>query len=269
MQDVVRVITLSAVFHHNPLNSMSSNTESGHAVNVANFKQLVTSCTYFGTPYNPVNAALKLPALNTKAGQADSAMAAVDTAEAVYDLKVRGRALVFAQLDPLTTRIGRAYASMSPNPVSLKKVKGLIGKIQGRRATDPDEPTPDETGNTPPPNTISASQTGFDNRVSNFGRLVQALLADATYQPNEADLTPTALQALYADLNSKNADVRNAWTPLDNARAERDRVLYDPSTGMVPVGLKAKDYVLGAFGFKSAQYGQVKGIRLRTIKSRR
>ena len=245
---------------------MASNTETGHAVNVGNFKLLITSCTYFGLPYNPVNAALKLPALNAKAAEADSALAALDAASGVYDVKVALRAVPFAQLDSLATRIGRAYASMGPNPVNLKRVKALIKKIQGRRASDPDEPTPDADGNTPPPNTISASQTGMDNRVSNFHKLIQLLLADSVYQPNEADLTVTALQAFHAELNSKNADVRNAKAPLDNARAERGRVLYHPETGMVPIGQKVKDYVAAVFGFKSAQHAQVKGIKFRMYK---
>lgn len=240
---------------------MPSNSESGHAINVANFKQLTTSCTYFGLPYNPVNAALKLTALNTKAAQADSVMAALDAASGVYDVKVSARAVAFAPLDALATRIGRAYDSMSPNPANRKKVKALIRKIQGRRATEPDEPTPDEGGTTPEPGTISASQRSFDNRVSNFGKLIQLLLADATYQPNEADLKLTSLQAYYADLNSKNADVRNAKSPLDMARAERDTVLYHPETGLVTIALMVKDYTLAAFGFKSSQYAQVKGIQ--------
>ena len=242
---------------------MGNISESGHAVNVAHFKQLTTSCTYFGAPYNPANVALKLTALNTKGAQADSAMSAVDAAGGVYDLKVEVRAVLFDALDPLTTRIGRAYASMSTNPVLLKSVKSLIKKIQGRRASPAPEPTTNADGTTTPPNTISASQTGMDNRVSNFSKLIEALQADPTYLPNEADLTLAALAVFYAELNSKNADVRNAWTPLDNARAERDRVLYDPQTGMVPTGLKAKSYVLSVFGSKSAQYGQVKGIKFK------
>lgn len=257
---------VSGDFLLNPLIIMSSTSETGHAINVANFKQLTTTCTYFGAPYNPVNLVLKLTALNTKAAQADSAMAALDAAEAVYNVKIQTRAMVFAPLDALATRIGRAYASMGPNPVNLKRVKALIKKIQGRRASDPDEPEPDADGNAPEPNTISASQKSFDNRVSNFGKLIQLLLADPVYQPNEADLTVAALQAHYADLNSKNADVRNALAPLQNARAERDRVLYHPETGLVPIGLKAKDYVLGAFGSKSAQYAQVKGILFKKYK---
>ena len=94
------------------------------------------------------------------------------------------------------------------------------------------------------------------------------LLADATYQPNEDDLKLTALQAYYAELNSKNADVRNAKSPLDIARAERDEVLYHPETGLVTIALMVKDYVLSAFGFKSSQYAQVKGLRFTRPKAR-
>lgn len=44
--------TLAGDFKRNFLKIMSSNSETGHAVNVGNFKLLITSCTYFGLPYN-------------------------------------------------------------------------------------------------------------------------------------------------------------------------------------------------------------------------
>jgi hypothetical protein len=44
---------------------MSSNSETGHAKNVANFEDLIAYCTGYGTIYNPSRASSKITALNT------------------------------------------------------------------------------------------------------------------------------------------------------------------------------------------------------------
>ncbi len=44
---------------------MASTSETGHAKNVANFEDLISFCTSYGTANNPSKAAIQLPALNT------------------------------------------------------------------------------------------------------------------------------------------------------------------------------------------------------------
>jgi hypothetical protein len=44
---------------------MTSTSETGHAKNVANFEDLISFCTGYGTAYNPSKVTIKLPALNT------------------------------------------------------------------------------------------------------------------------------------------------------------------------------------------------------------
>ena len=56
---------------------MASTTETGHAKNVANFEDLVSFCTGYGTTYNPTQNNIKLPALNTLHANAQNALDAV------------------------------------------------------------------------------------------------------------------------------------------------------------------------------------------------
>ena len=44
---------------------MASQSEVGHAKNVANFQDLIAYCTAYGTTYNPSKSALQLGSLNT------------------------------------------------------------------------------------------------------------------------------------------------------------------------------------------------------------
>jgi hypothetical protein len=52
---------------------MSSKNETGHAVNLSNFKILIDKCTSFGTAYNPSNAKLKISDMLSKWTDADAA----------------------------------------------------------------------------------------------------------------------------------------------------------------------------------------------------
>lgn len=45
---------------------MSSNSETGHAKNVANYEKLIADVTALGVTFNPSKANLKLTALNTQ-----------------------------------------------------------------------------------------------------------------------------------------------------------------------------------------------------------
>jgi len=49
-----------------PVSPNSSTSETGHAKNVANFKDLIAVCTGPGSSYNPANASIKPAELNSK-----------------------------------------------------------------------------------------------------------------------------------------------------------------------------------------------------------
>lgn len=44
---------------------MASNSETGHSVNISNFKLMIDKCTAFGAPYNPSNTDLTIANMTT------------------------------------------------------------------------------------------------------------------------------------------------------------------------------------------------------------
>ncbi len=235
---------------------MPSPSATGHAVNVANFKTLTTTCTYFGATYNPVNAALKLPALNTLAAAADAALNDLKNALPAYQQAVDLREAAFAPLSALVTRLVNAYEAMGGDAALLDAVKALAKKIKGQRSTPKPQPSPTE----PTPKSNSASQMDFDSRWNNFDALVKTLQGDAAYLPNEAELKLPALQAMVTTLQTRNSAVDNTYQPVSLARTNRDVVLYHPITGLVAVAAMVKKYVKSAYGAQSPQFGQVSGL---------
>ncbi len=86
-------------------NNKSSVSEVGHAKNVANFADLISYCTAYGTTYNPSKAALQLTALNTLLTSAQTELANVTTAKNAFDTVTGDRQLTFEPLKPLATKV--------------------------------------------------------------------------------------------------------------------------------------------------------------------
>jgi len=248
---------------------MASTTETGHAKNVANFEDLISFCTGYGTAYNPSKASIKLPALNTQFTSAKNSLTTINTLLPPSTNAINAREIVFTPLSKLITRIVNAVdASNVPKQV-VADVKTIARKLQGKRGSDK-LPTIIDDPNTPEDESqksISASQMSFDQRIENMDKLIQLLSAQSGYSPNETDLKVTTLTTLLADMRTKNTGAINALTPLSNARIARNTILYATGTGLVDVAGEVKKYVKSVFGGTSPQYKQVSGLKFTKVKT--
>jgi hypothetical protein len=247
---------------------MASTSETGYAKNIANFEDLISFCTGYGTAYNPANATLKLTALNTLFTSAKSSLSTINTMLPPWKNAINAREISFAPLSKLTTRIINALDASSVTRQSVADAKTYARKIQGKRASEKlptvvDNPaTPENESH----RSISASQMGFDDRIENFDKLIQFLSSQTTYTPNEVDLKITSLTALIADMRNKNTAAINAYTPLSNARISRNNIVNTTGTGLVDVAEEVKKYVKSVFGATSPQYKQISKLQFKKIK---
>lgn len=118
----------------------------------------------------------------------------------------------------------------------------------------------------PQPGTISVLQQSYDRLVSNLKILINYASQVSTYNPNETDLQIAALNAYWATLQNANNGVITARVSFNNALTTRTKILYDAVTGLVHVGLVAKQYIVSVYGANSLQAKQVKHIKFRTLK---
>lgn len=242
--------------------------ETGHSINAENFGDLIAFCTSYGITFNPSNNRIKLPALNTKHGDATAALTAVSNKFAAWVVKVNDRNEVFEPFELLITRIVGAVASSGASKLFLADVKTLGRKLQGKRSSKKKPTVPDnpQTPENESQKSISASQMSFDSRIANFERLIELLLVEPLYIPNEADLTTASLTTYHGQLVAVNTAVIGAYTALTNARNERDEVLYNPITGLVTLALEVKEYVKSIGGTKTAYYQNIVKIKFRRAK---
>ena len=247
---------------------MASNSETGHAKNVANFGKLVSFCTGYGTGYNPTKSTLLLSALSTMQSDSQGSVNAVNAALPAYNNAVAAREGAFKPLSKFITRVINALKAAETSPETNEKAKTLVRKLQGRRVsaklTEEEKKALAEQGKEQAE--ISSSQLSFDNRIDNFDKLINLLGSIPAYNPNEEDLKVSSLTALLEDLKAKNQAVVDATTPLSNARIARNDNLYKESTGLVDVALDVKSYVKSVFGAKSPQFHQISGLEFKRYK---
>ena len=247
---------------------MASTIETGHAKNVAIFQQLTLYITGFGTAYNPSNPALSLAALQQLLAQAEAAVEQVNAAIPAHKNAISAREAAFKPLNPLITRVINAlYASEVSTPIK-QNARTLVRKLQGKRApvkSTTHEPQEENT-EAKEPCTISSAQLSYTNRLNTFDQLIKLLASLPEYAPNEPELTTAALTELYNQLQALNAAVVNTFVPLSNARIARNRVLYNPETGLLATGNRCKTYCKSVFGATGAQYQQIRSLKFKAKK---
>ena len=238
---------------------MASKSETGHAVNAANFSRIIQYCVAMGAEYTPPDAAISVANLQI-------AETAIKESLANYNLKavpwmqaVNAREAAIAPLSALLTKVKNLVNACDVSQEYKDDVKSIVKEIQGVRAkakivTEPGDnkaPTDATVKN------ISAAQTGYDNRVQNFDKLIQLLKIETGYAPNENELKVTSLNTLLTDLNDKNAKVAQYLPPLENARITRNKAMYGKFKAGNELASKVKSYMKAKFGGNSKEYHNV------------
>lgn len=245
---------------------MSSNYETGHARNVANFETLISFCKGYGATYNPGKAALSVANLTTLLQQAQASLEQLKTAKNMYDNATNKRAEAFKALKPLATRLVNALDATDAAVETVKDARGILRKMQGKRASTPDKTTATDPLQPASPRIVSASQQSFDQQVEHFARLVVLLGSESSYTPNETDLQVANNQQRLAELRQANTSVVDSYINWSRARTERDSIFYTALSGMVAVALDVKKYVKSLYGASSPQYRQVSGLSFKSIR---
>lgn len=240
------------------MNVMVKNQESGYAINIANFENLISYCTAFGPAYNPSNPQIKLTALSAQLTAAKTAIAGVNSALNQYNNATADRENAFEPLNRLATRTINAVAASGADDARIKDIKPIIRKLRGERA----KALPEEPANptAPAPKSVSVSQLSFENKLLNLETLIQLLSGIPTYQPNEPELSVEGLQDLLTDLRTKNSAAKAASTALSNARILRNDTQKNPVSGLAATAREVKMYVKSLYGYSGEQYKQISGL---------
>jgi hypothetical protein len=248
---------------------MSKINEAGHAKNAANFDKLISGVTSYGEVYKPSRDALKLINMSTLSTSSNAVLKTVYDANAAYKNAVSARVITFKPLSKLITRVMSALKACGVSKESVSQAREIARKINGTRAskklTEAQKTQLKASGTET--KEISSSQMSFDNRVANFEKFTAFLGGITLYAPNEEDLKITALSTKLADMKAKNTAVVNVDTSLSKARAERGKIFYTPTTGLVDIALDVKEYLKSINSSGDAQLKDLLKLKFKKYKS--
>jgi hypothetical protein len=246
---------------------MKSTSETGHAKNVAGLKKIIEECLALQKDYQPSNSAITLTALSSTANAAQEAMEAVSNAKPVFDNAIDVRNIEDNNMSVMITRSMSSLISSGASEQSIANAKTIYNKIKGyskkNKNGQPETPpieTKDKTITA-----ISISQQSFDMRLAHFGDFIEILKNEPKYQPNEPDLTITALETMYNNLNTLNKTAIDVSIVYKNAIIARNKILYAPGIGIIDLSKKVKAYLLSVLGATEPVYKRIKAIPFKKL----
>ena len=101
----------------------------------------------------------------------------------------------------------------------------------------------------------------FGTQADYFGKLLQTLRTEPSYQPGIEDLKLVALEAKLNDLLAKNATVVRTSVALKNARMYRNDLLYSQSGNVQEAHRAVKQQVKAAFGPRSEEFKSLVNVK--------
>lgn len=240
---------------------MAQINETGHGINVSNFKLQIDTNASFGATYAPSNNALKTTAMMAQWTAAKGLHTGLGTALENSKIPINEREILFA---PLTKKITRVFAFVKSTSVSkqfVADVKGLADVIRGRNVK-----VKKLADGTPDPTDVSKSHLSYVMRAENYKLLLDLLATTALYAPSEVELQLTTLTAEHTAMEALNNNIGVIIAPVNQARIARNEALYNETTGVVAIALASKNYVKALFGAGSAEYKLVSGIKYTKVK---
>ena len=250
---------------------MASQSEVGHAKNLANIDKVINLATQFGITYNPTNPQITLVGLATTKTNCTTVATNLANIFVTYKNDTNLREIGYKPVDKLVTAVLDNVKTLNVPQQTIDDCAALVKKIHGdtknlqatpalNKAIDPNNnpiPINDPTA----PNTISTSQQSYDSILANLQKLVLQVQAIPSYAPNEANIQTANLTTLIANLSIANLGAITSINAYNLARNQRNLVFYAPSTGLTDIMKKVKSYTRQVYGSQSSEYHQMTAIK--------
>ncbi|MBL0129125.1 MAG: hypothetical protein IPP83_17145 [Flavobacteriales bacterium] len=232
--------------------------ETGHAVNISNFKLLIDQCDAFGVTYNPSNANLTIANMTTLWTAGDTAHQTLTAAVQAAKAPINARQILFEPTGALVTRTLNYFNSTTASAQIKADAKGLADRYRGYGVGVAKLPD-----GTPDPADVSTSHKSFVQKADSFKQLVDLYGGDAAYAPNEPELKLVQLTAVASAMKTANGAIGMIIAPVNTLRVERNKALYEKDTGMVDQARDCKNYVKALYGATAPEAKLVTWLRFK------
>lgn len=222
---------------------MASQSETGHAKNVANFQALIEEVKTM-PKYKPHSERFTILGLEAKYQASIGSTNALNKVNIALGNLITERQIQFEPLPRLATRILNGLADTDATDGFKKDAATIARKIQGRRATPKKKETEaPEPGAAPEAKTISTSQQSFDNMVEHYRKLVELLSTEPTYKQADETISLLGLQAMVQKMETVNKAVKEAKATFGEHIRLRNEMLYEEKIGLVAIAKEVKKLI--------------------------
>lgn len=237
------------------------------------FSQLENFCKGFKSSYNPGRATLKIEALTAKKLEGTNAINNVIGAKTDYDDSINQRKQLFATLPKAAASIMRVLEASGVSAEKLADARGYVKQMRGRSGSKKmmmaESAATGVTGVTgattapaaPAGKPRSKQQLAYVSKADWLAKLISTIASEPLYAPNEENLQMSSVSAYHQSLTDSIKRVSEKQVALNNARIEKDHILYHDENSLCNVGRAVKKYVRGIYGPQSEHYTQLSKIR--------
>jgi|GEM_PF-922762 len=239
------------LFRINNMYNTSTFYVMSHAKNLQSFGKLKGICTGLGGAYNPGQQHLQVKALTTLQFNAQQMMDKVTEAKTVYDNVTNSRELAFKDVRAMGSRICFLLRACGAHPLTLADAYASNRRLHGwkRYAAPIAHPTTGEPAEALPHR--KGAGNDYASIAYHFAQLVETAIAEPRYVINEPALNKEGLERKVAEIHQMNEVVMQATLKLNHLKKQRHAIFYVGANSLVETARAVRNYVRGAFGFKS------------------
>ena len=225
-----------------------------------------------GTSYQPTLASIRLDAMLALQVEAQGAIDTVKTLHNVWKTETNNREIHFSGLSTFCSRLLGMLRSTDVSQQTIDDMTFLVAKLRSKtrktakpKTTETDPAASDN--NSQQNNTRSRSRMSFNMRLDTFSQIIILLKRVLDYKPAEPEVAVQGLDLFLQRLTKANELSTMAEANLRRARINRDKILYEPDTGLLSRVKQSKAYVLGLYGKGSAQFKHASSYKFSKIES--
>lgn len=246
---------------------MENLTVTGHLVNVTNYKTLVKDIIDLQSNYNPKIVRLQIENLQTVSVNATDSINEMHNAYQAYIKAVKERETAYDLLGALILRSFNAFKVSDVDEKIIETAKSFVRKMQGKRAgkkfTEEELAALAAEGKNV--KQISTAQMSYTYRFEFYDQYIIIVANEPNYAPNEEDIQVASLNSHLEIARNCNEMVAITESKLKDARIKRNKVLYAPKTGLVPIALDIKEYIKSVFGANSPEYKKIAALSFKNF----
>lgn len=235
---------------------MASNSEVGHAKNIANLNLLNTHIVEIGEIYKPSNSDLLLTKMQSIYTKTFADQKLVNQLTGPNSDAIKDRDALFKPLNKDLTKLRKAYkTTKGVTPEKLEGLMIIIRKLKGVRK----EPLEKPKNNEEEKKNHSVAQLSFDQRTNNMDLLIAYLQNTENYNPNEVEYKIATYSNKKDKMLATTGAVNKTFVPLNTARTNRALSMDN----LVDTANLSKNYIATILDEKSPQYKAIAKIKFK------